>query len=130
MKKNFTSVLTIAVSLFSAVAVNTFLHPCAGMMRMHCKTTTDTATVIFLLSFITGVVSLFLKSERSRKTAGIVSGILGIILVFVPFMGSCAMETMRCNTHTMPAIRIGGFALFLISVASAVLMFRKRSELV
>ena len=129
MKKNFTTIISIAVSLFTAIAINTFLHPCQGMMKMHCVFTTHVATAIFALAALVGIAALFLRSQGARRVSGIISGVLGIALVFIPLIGSCAMETMRCNTYPMPAIRIGGVVLFLAAAVAVALSLRKRSEL-
>lgn len=127
MKNNTSTILSAAVSLFSAVAINTFLHPCAGMMKMKCDTTAHVATVVLALAAVISIASFFLKANAAKHVSNIISGVLGIALLFVPLLGSCGMADMRCNVYTMPAIRIAGTVLILIAAVAEALALRKRA---
>lgn len=126
MKKRISAILVALVSLFFAIAINTFFGPCDGMMAMKCKTTTNVATVVFILTLAVSVISLCFKSSSVRKCTSIVEALLGIGLLFVPFIGRCGSEMMRCNEYTMPAIRIGGAVILVIAAINTIILFVKK----
>ena len=129
MKNRITSILITAESLISLIAIKTVMHPCSGMMKMKCSTTTDIATVLFALTLIAGIASLILRGRNTERTAAVVSGVLGLALVFVPLLGSCGSEAMRCNAYTMPAIRIGGIILLVTAAVSEAVRYKKEVKL-
>ncbi|WP_296725549.1 DUF4418 family protein [Ruminococcus sp.] len=106
--------------------MNSFLKPCSGMMRMKCRTTTDIATVVFSLSLAISLLTCLFKKAKAIKACGIISALLGIVLILVPFVGSCPSASMMCNRHTMSAIRIGGAIIFLIAAVSLIAVFLKK----
>ena len=126
MKKKINSLLAAAVCLFFIIAINSFLKPCSGMMRMKCRTTTDIATAVFSISLVISLISCFVKKSKAIKAFSIVSAVLGIVLILVPFIGSCRSASMLCNRHTMPAIRIGGSLILLIAVISVITISLKK----
>ena len=126
MKKKINSLLTAAICLFFIIAINSFLEPCSGMMRMKCRTTTDIATAVFSISLVISLISCFVNKSKAIKAFSIVSAVLGIVLILVPFIGSCRSASMLCNRQTMPAIRIGGSLILFIAVISVITISLKK----
>ena len=116
------------ISLFSLIAIRTFMHPCTGMMRMKCVTTADFATVAFIISFVTATVMFFLKNVKACKVSGVVLMITGICSALLPSLGSCKVSDMRCNTMTMPMIRTGGILVFITALACEIILAKRREQ--
>jgi Domain of unknown function (DUF4418) len=83
--------------------VNTGTH-------MKCWYTAEAETGVGALIILTGVALLALPGRVSRKTAGIIGGILGLIVILVPtvLVGVCSTPDAPCRIGTLPALILLG----------------------
>jgi ABC-type transport system involved in cytochrome c biogenesis permease subunit len=78
--------------------------------HMKCWYTAEAETGVGVLLILTGVALLALPGRVSRKTAGILGGILGLIVILVPtiLVGVCTTPDAPCRIGTLPALILLG----------------------
>jgi len=78
--------------------------------HMKCWYTAEAETGVGALIILTGVALLALPGRISRKTAGIIGGILGLIVILVPtgLVGVCSTPDSPCRIGTLPALLLLG----------------------
>jgi hypothetical protein len=78
--------------------------------HMKCWYTAEAETGVGVLIILTGVALLALPGRISRKTAGIIGGILGLIVILVPtiLVGICSTPDAPCRIGTLPALILLG----------------------
>ena len=84
--------------------------------HMKCWYTAEAETGVGALIILTGAALLALPGRVSRKTAGIIGGILGLIVILVPtvLVGVCSTPDAPCRIGTLPALILLG-AITLIT---------------
>ena len=128
MKTKAIFVVNAILSAAAAVAVNTALHPCRSEMAMKCVSTTRTGTVLLAVLTVLSIAALLLKKAGVRNVLAGLSVLGAAAVLFVPALGHCGGAMMHCNTHTMPAFRIAGAVLFVLSLISLAAGFVRKPQ--
>jgi Domain of unknown function (DUF4418) len=86
--------------------------------HMKCWYTAEAETGVGALVILTGVALLALPGRVSRKTAGIIGGILGLIVILVPtvLVGICSTPDAPCRIGTLPALLLLGAVTVITGV--------------
>ena len=128
MKTKSLFAVNAVISAAAAIAVNTVLHPCRGEMAMKCNHTTQVGTVLLVILLVLSIAALLIKKAPVQKALAGLSVLGAAAVFFVPALGSCGAAMMACNAHTMPAFRITGAVLFLISVIALAAGFVRKPQ--
>lgn len=128
MKTKAIFVVNAILSAAAAVAVNTALHPCRSEMAMKCVSTTRTGTVLLAVLTVLSIAALLLKKAGVRNILAGLSVLSAAAVLFVPALGHCGGAMMHCNTHTMPAFRIAGAVLLVLSLISLAAGFVRKPQ--
>ena len=121
MKNKISALISIIISAFLIIAVNTFLRPCHGVMAMPCERSTKIACIVL----IAVVIAAILRIVSGKKLIGIINYAVGIaggvLLIITPVFGKCQVASMACNMKTFPALKMGGILLILVTAVSVIL---------
>lgn len=128
MKNKAFSITNTVISAASAVAVNTALHPCRSEMAMKCGHTTQVGTVLLAALAVLSIAALLVKNTAVHKLLNGLSVLTAAAVFFVPVLGHCGGAMMHCNSHTMPAFRIAGAVLFVVSVIAFAAEFARKRQ--
>lgn len=128
MKTKAITIIRILAAAFTAAAVNTFLHPCRGHMAMKCQRTAHIGAAVLAVIAVVGIIELIARKEHLKLAFAIISAGLSAAVFFTPLLGYCGSAMMHCNTHTMPAFRIAGIVLLVLSAASTASQIYSRSK--
>jgi len=77
-----------------------------------------------------GVTMLFSRRKESRRNLGIVGVTLGVVTILLPtvLIGVCGMPDMPCHAIMQPALVLMGSLVIGISLAVAILNWRREQE--
>jgi hypothetical protein len=116
MKKNVSAIISIVISVFLIVAVNTFLHPCKGEMAMPCTYNTRTAVMLLVLILIANAAKLFVGEYKSKLALNIATIAAAAEIAVIPQFNSCEGMMMTCNMKTVPALLIGSLLIIATNI--------------
>ena len=121
MKNKISAVISIIISAFLIIAVNTFWRPCHGVMAMPCEHSTRIACIVLAAVIAAGILRIISGKKLFRIIDNAVGIAGGILLIITPVFGKCQVASMACNMKTFPTLKMGGILLILVAVVSVIL---------
>ncbi len=90
-----------------------------GLIPMRCTYTARVETIIGVGLTFVSLMLLIAREKETRVFLSIVIAAKGLAVILVPeFIGFCQSPMMPCVSGTVPALRIAGGAVFLLSLIS------------
>ena len=120
MKNKLIPIVKATAAAVTLIGVNTFLHPCSGMMVMKCQRTTNIGSAVLALIIAASLAEMFISKKLIQRLTGVITTLMSIALFFIPLLGHCGGARMHCNTHTMPAFRISALVILAFALAGVI----------
>ncbi len=90
-----------------------------GLVPMACTYTARAETVVGLGIVLIGLMLLLAKELETRIFLSVLAAAKGLTVVAVPeVIGYCKSPMMPCVSGTVPALRVGGVAIFVLGLVS------------
>ena len=118
--------ISIIISVFLIIAVNTFWQPCHGAMAMPCERSKNIVCIVLIAVTAANILSLFIRKKLFHIINSVICIVGGVFAVTAPLLGKCQIASMACNMKTFPTLRVGGILLIVIVLVSEALrLFNK-----
>ena len=132
MKKTNTilSVLISIVAVLMVIGVSTVFSACGPKddgSYMHCHMVQLIAACLGICIACFSIISFFTKNKTFVLILRVVSMIMAVITIILPFaMKMCMMNTMQCHSVMKPFLLVAGIIMIILSAISLVTISKDR----